>query len=96
LGGAGRAGRLRGSRAGEGCETSERHLRRYFLFKFQEPPHKWFDERRLARAAGLLLQGKFVKEAAAEAGFKSPAHFTRLFAHQYGAPPSAFRAAKDA
>ena len=76
------------------CGITERHLRRHFLLRFEEPPRRWFEERRVARAAASLLQGKLAKEVAAEAGYKSPAHFTRLFTQQFGVPPSAFRLAE--
>ena len=89
---------LAGRRIGVLAKTrgiTERHLRRYFLLHFEEPPQRWFEQRRLARAAASLLQGKLVKEVADEAGYKSPAHFTRLFTQEYGVPPSAFRLPED-
>ena len=77
----------------EDCGVTERHLRRYLRLRFGESPRDWLAEVRLARGAALLRQAAFVKEAAAEAGFNSPAHFTRRFTQRYGVPPSAFRLA---
>ena len=62
-------------------------------FERAEPFASGLAEVRLARGAALLRQAAFVKEAAAEAGFNSPAHFTRRFTQRYGVPPSAFRLA---
>jgi AraC-like DNA-binding protein len=73
------------------CGFSERHLRRFFLLRKGKPPRAWLADTRLARGAASLQEAKLVKEAAAQAGFKDPAHFTRLFTQIYGVPPSAFR-----
>ncbi len=73
------------------CGVSERHLRRYFRLRFGKPPRAWLAARRLARAAASLQRARLVKEAAGDAGFNDPAHFTRLFTQQYGVPPSDFR-----
>jgi AraC-like DNA-binding protein len=75
------------------CGVTERHLRRFLRLKFGKSPRAWLAERRLARAAASLQQALLVKEAAAQAGFKNPAHFTRRFTQRYGVPPSAFRLA---
>jgi AraC-like DNA-binding protein len=81
------------SELAEDCGVTERHLRRYLRLRFGESPRDLLAEVRLARGAALLRQAAFVKEAAAEAGFNSPAHFTRRFTQRYGVPPSAFRLA---
>lgn len=78
------------------CGVSERHLQRVLRLKFGKSPRAWLAERCLARAAASLQQTMLVKEVAAEAGFKSPAHFTRKFTRQYGISPSAFRLANAA
>jgi len=54
-------------------------------------PHVWLIQIRLARGDVSLEHAGLVKEAAAEAGFKDPAHFTRLFKRLHGLPPTAFR-----
>jgi AraC-like DNA-binding protein len=73
------------------CGVSERHLRRFLRLKFGKSPRAWLAERRLARAAASLQQTMLVKEAAAQAGFDDPAHFTRKFTRHYGVSPSTFR-----
>jgi AraC family transcriptional regulator len=78
------------------CGAKERELRRFFWRKFDMPPRAWLAKERLARGAALLRRGMFVKEAADEAGFKHAEDFSHCFTHQYGLPPSAFRAASDA
>lgn len=75
------------------CGVSERHLRRFFLLKFGKPPRQWLAEKRLAPGAASLRQARLVKEAAGQAGFKDPAHFSRSFTQLFGMPPSAFRSA---
>jgi AraC-like DNA-binding protein len=78
------------------CGVSERHLRRFLRLKFGKPPREWLAQVRLARAVASLQQTLLVKEAAFQAGFKDPAHFTRSFKQQYGVSPSAFRHANAA
>jgi transcriptional regulator GlxA family with amidase domain len=73
------------------CGVSERHLRRFFLDRFQMSPRAWLATKQLARGAASLQQARLVKEAAGQAGFDDPAHFSRSFTQQYGVPPSAFR-----
>jgi len=73
------------------CGVSERHLRRYFCLRLGKSLREWLRQTRLARGAASLKQGTLVKEAAAQAGFTDPAHFTRAFTQQYGVPPSVFR-----
>lgn len=73
------------------CGVSPRHLRRWFRLRKGKSPASWLAERRLARGGASLLEGKLVKEVAAEAGFKNPAHFARKFTRHYGVSPSAFR-----
>jgi transcriptional regulator GlxA family with amidase domain len=47
---------------------------------------------RLQRALALLDRSHFsVQQIAHEAGYKSPAAFSRAFAGKFGLPPSAYR-----
>jgi transcriptional regulator GlxA family with amidase domain len=82
--------RYRVSPLADDCGVTPRHLRRFLRLKFGKSPLQWMAEKRLARAAALLQQASLVKQAAAEAGFKNPAHFSRRFTQLYGVPPSAF------
>lgn len=50
---------------------------------------------RLAAATESFIQGKSSKEAAYEAGFSDPAHFSRTFLQMFGAQPSAYAAFKQ-
>ena len=78
------------------CGISQRHLGRFLRLKFGKSPRKWLVERRLARGTALLRRPVLVNEASAEAGFKTPAHFTSRFTQQFGVPPSAIRHADAA
>jgi AraC-like DNA-binding protein len=74
------------------CGVSERQLRRYFLLRKGKPPLAWMVDHRLALGVARLRRLGLVKEAAEQAGFEDPAHFTRCFTRLYGAAPAAFRA----
>lgn len=51
-------------------------------------------ERRLARAAVMLLDGATVTEAAMDAGFDTPSGFSRAFSRHFGMTPSAYQKQK--
>jgi AraC-like DNA-binding protein len=57
------------------------------------PPHKYFEERRIERAARALVETdhKIVKVAEAE-GYDDPYHFSRVFVRVMGVSPRAYRA----
>jgi AraC-like DNA-binding protein len=57
-------------------------------------PSAYILRRRLERAAELLVGDptRNITELAFELGFNDSAYFTRCFRHQFGAPPSAWRA----
>ncbi len=50
---------------------------------------------RLAAATQAFVEGKSSKEAAYEAGFSDPAHFSRTFLQMFGAQPSSYAAFKQ-
>jgi AraC-like DNA-binding protein len=50
---------------------------------------------RLATATQAFVQGKSSKEAAYEAGFSDPAHFSRTFLQMFGAQPSSYASFKQ-
>lgn len=72
---------------------SVHHFVRLFKATTGIPPHRFFQERRLARARTMLLDGRrSIKEVADACGFFDQGHFARAFKARYGAPPSAVRA----
>jgi AraC-like DNA-binding protein len=67
------------------------------LFKEQigAPLRSYILWQRMAAAFEIFLEGKSLKEAAYEAGFSDPAHFTRTFVQNNGVPPSAYIPLKE-
>jgi AraC-like DNA-binding protein len=67
-----------------------------FLHLFREqigaPLRQYILWQRLAAATQAFVEGKSAKEAAYEAGFSDPAHFSRTFAQMFGGLPSAYAA----
>jgi len=65
-----------------------------FLHLFREqvgaPLRQYILWQRLAAATQAFVEGKSAKEAAYEAGFSDPAHFTRTFVQMFGGLPSAY------
>jgi AraC family transcriptional regulator, positive regulator of tynA and feaB len=79
----------------KGCGISPRYLS--FLFKLHGTPFStlvW--EKRLKMASGWLSQSKpseiSISEIAYRVGFKSPAHFSRMFKRVYSLSPCEYRA----
>ncbi len=69
----------------------------HFLRRFKRAtgttPWRYLTELRLARAKGLLSDPAMgVAEAARQAGFTDPAHFSRVFSRRTGLTPRAYRA----
>jgi AraC-like DNA-binding protein len=62
---------------------SVRHLQRQFRHAFGFAPRELMQGLRLERAARQLAEGKFVKEAAAEAGY-SRSYFSTKFKNYHG------------
>jgi AraC-like DNA-binding protein len=80
--------------------ASEVHLsENRFLHLFKEqvgaPLRQYVLWQRLAAATQAFLEGKSSKEAAYEAGFADPAHFSRTFLQMFGALPSSYAALKS-
>lgn len=67
------------------------------LFKQQTgaPLRQYVLWQRLAAAIQIFVAGKSIKEAAYEAGFSDPAHFSRSFQQMFGALPSSYTALKS-
>lgn len=70
-----------------------------FLHLFKEntgaPLRQYIIWQRVAQAFKLFLSGKSLKEAAYEAGFSDPAHFTRTFVQLNGIQPSVYASMKQ-
>lgn len=67
------------------------HFHRAFTQAFQQTPHNYLTSIRLAHARRMIESGSLVLDACLDAGFASPAAFTRLFRSQYGEKPSEVR-----
>lgn len=69
-----------------------------FLHLFRQqigaPLRQYILWQRLAAAIQVFVAGKSSKEAAYEAGFSDPAHFSRTFQQMFGALPSSYAALK--
>lgn len=64
-------------------------FKRDFKKIYNATPHKWLMEKRLEFAKQLLESSKIsISDACYDAGFETPAHFSRLFKKQYGFAPS--------
>jgi AraC-like DNA-binding protein len=84
-----------GISAAELCRAyhvSPAHLRRAFHRYLDQSPQDYLTERRLEEARRLLETTELsVVTIAAEVGFESLSHFTRLFKHRYQEPPARYR-----
>jgi AraC-like DNA-binding protein len=67
------------------------HFHRGFTHAFQQTPHFYLTQLRLARARRLIEGGSSVLQACLEVGFSSPSAFSRLFRSHYGEPASQVR-----
>jgi AraC family transcriptional regulator len=67
------------------------HFHRAFSQAFGRTPHAYLTGIRLAHARTMIERGSLVVDACLEAGFASPAAFSRLFQSQYGERPSEVR-----
>lgn len=77
--------------AGVACVTPE-HLCRLFRSSLGHSPAETVRLARLDRAATLLARSNYaVGEIAAQCGFASPFHFSRVFKEAYGLPPTEVR-----
>ncbi len=72
-------------KAGRSLASFKRDFRKIY----NTTPHKWLVEKRLDFAKTLLKNSNIsITDASYDAGFESPAHFSRLFKKQYGYTPS--------
>ena len=71
---------------------SPRQLNRLFSDKLGRSTMAYYRELRLDKAQNLLRNSPLsLTEIALATGFANSSHFSRLYSHQYGAPPSAGR-----
>lgn len=70
------------------CQISLRTLERHFQKNYGVTVSRWMRELRLGRAYETLTQGKSVKEAAYDHGYKQVSHFSREFKNHFGVSPS--------
>ncbi|WP_419994522.1 helix-turn-helix domain-containing protein [Streptomyces boninensis] len=76
-----------------GCSLglSRYQVLRVFRDAMGVPPYAWLAQHRVARARGLLDEGRTPAEAAALVGFADQAHLTRWFRRVMGVTPGAYR-----
>jgi AraC family transcriptional regulator len=67
------------------------HFHRGFTRAFQQTPHGYLTELRLAQARKKIESGSLVLDACLEVGFTSPSAFSRLFRSQFGEAPGTVR-----
>lgn len=79
----------------EFAQLSNRSLssfKRDFKQEFGTTPGAWLKERRLKRAANLLVSTDYsISDVALESGFDNIPHFSRAFKDLFGVPPSKYR-----
>lgn len=67
-------------------------FKRDFIKIYDTSPGKWLLQKRLDHALLLLTSlGKSVADAAFEAGFESPSHFSRVFRSRFGHSPGSIK-----
>jgi AraC-like DNA-binding protein len=80
------------SEMAEACRLSPGHFLRAFRASHGLTPHRWVVLRRLERAKSLLIKTDFsLDRIAAETGFSSQSHFTRVFSQAVSQSPGAWR-----
>jgi AraC-like DNA-binding protein len=67
------------------------HFHRGFTQVFQETPHSYLTQLRIAQAREMIERGSSVLEACMAVGFSSPSAFSRLFRARFGQSPSEVR-----
>ena len=70
------------------CQISLRTLERHFQKNYGVTVSKWMRDLRLSKSYETLKQGKSVKEAAYDHGYKQVSHFSREFKNHFGISPS--------
>jgi AraC family transcriptional regulator len=72
---------------------SRAHFLRMFRAATGKTPHQYLTERRIERAQSMLLEAKKISliDVAAQCGFSSQSHLTRVFRKRVGATPTEFK-----
>jgi len=74
------------------CHMSAGHFQRLFRQAIGQTPARYVRERRIARAAQLLVFTPLsIDQIAESTGFADRFHFTRVFVRQMGLPPATYR-----
>jgi AraC family transcriptional regulator len=74
------------------ARTSESRFIRRFREATGRTPGRFVQDRRLRRAADLLVStARSIEEIAQECGFANRYHFTRVFSQRMGCPPARYR-----
>ena len=74
-------------------DYSRAHFLRMFRAATGKTPHQYLTERRIERAKSMLLEAKKISliDVAAQCGFSSQSHLTRVFRERVGVTPSEFK-----
>lgn len=74
------------------AHMSAGHFSRLFRERMGQPPARFVRDRRIARAAQMLVfTDRTIDAVAAAVGFNDRFHFTRVFARYMGVPPARYR-----
>ena len=75
------------------ADYSRAHFLRMFRAVTGKTPHQYLTERRIERAKSMLLEAKKISliDVAAQCGFSSQSHLTRVFRERVGVTPSEFK-----
>lgn len=74
------------------CCLSVSSFKRKFGRSFNTSPHRWFLEKRMCRAHGMLITTDMsVAEIGAACGFSNQSHFIKVFKRHYGMTPTLYR-----
>lgn len=74
------------------CGLSVQYFARAFANAAGMPPYRWLQNKRLSRAADMLLVSELsLTEVALTFGFADQSHFTKAFRFRYGVSPGVWR-----
>ncbi len=74
------------------CNLSPHHFHRHFTRTFNQTPHRYLSDLRIARAKVLLREtDRPITDICFDVGYESLGSFSRLFARRVGSSPSAYR-----
>lgn len=74
------------------CCLSVSSFKRRFSRHFNTSPHRWFLEKRICRAHGMLITTDMsIAEIGRACGFSNQSHFIKVFRGHYGMTPTLYR-----